>query len=502
MAFQVVSSSYLPIIRNNVASPPIVASPPPATQAWISDWMELLLKKIATNSIGPTFATRWLFVAANMVYNSYQFVTSSKTPVDFAYWKTYSKGSLISDVNVLNSWMEIACQFAFPLLIRTYMKVVLSQDEVDTLIVKHRPLVSINQDSMSSLQNLISSYLSARDADGWKQTTTFSGNLPNGDKVIFADNTVDQDLKTDLPQPELWTPLSIAGKVKKYLTPEWGTANKGVLSDAVFSELLTEVNTLFPSSEQFLKENEEVASVTATLSPQQKMIAEYWAGGPGTVTPPGMWMVFMDVVIRSNGLTLQQEIRNYTIVASGLYQAGICAWRLKRDHMQARPVQMLREKLYDQPIDESWNDKHLGQYWLPYQELNFVTPPFPDFVSGHSTFSSTCSKLFCYLLQTDQVNLANPVITLDILNYFSPIFMHHTLNFSINSIFLKPKCSQIETSQPPTGVSLGWNTWSDMALSSGQSRIFGGIHIESSNQGGLYLGRLIGDQIWDKFKNL
>lgn len=502
MSFQVVNSNPIPIIRNSIASPPVVISPPPATLGWVSDWMEMILKKISTNAIGPTFATRWLFVAANMVYNSYQFVTSSKTPVDFSYWKTYSKGLLISDVNVLNSWMEIACQFAFPLLIRNYMKVILSQAEVDTLVLKHRPLVAINQDSMNTLQQLISAYLLARDSDGWKQTTAFSGNLPNGNQVIYADNTVNQDLKTELPEPEKWTPLSIGGRVRKYLTPEWGTVNKGVLFDADFLEMLSEVSQLFPNSAQFQKENEEVKSITALLTPQQKMIAEYWAGGPGTVTPPGMWMVFLDVVIRSNGLTLQQEIRNYTIVASGLYQAGISAWRLKRDHMQARPVQMLRESQYNEPIDQAWNDQHLGQYWLPYQELNFVTPPFPDFVSGHSTFASTCAKLFCYLFQTDQVNLVNPVISLDILNYFSPILNSQTLNFSINSIFLKPRCSKIEASQPPTGISMGWSTWSDMALSCGESRIFGGIHVESSNQGGLYLGRLIGDKIWEKFKNL
>jgi hypothetical protein len=29
-----------------------------------------------------------------------------------------------------------------------------------------------------------------------------------------------------------------------------------------------------------------------------------------------------------------------------------------------------------------------GESWIPYQELRVVTPPFPEYVSGHSTFSA------------------------------------------------------------------------------------------------------------------
>lgn len=513
MSFQIHSNTvFPPIARNQIAFPqpvipvPVIPTPPPATPAWISDWMELLLNKVAVGKLGPTVTTRWMFLAANMVYNSYQFVTSGKVPVDMSYWQSYDKGVYIPSSNEgipeLESWMETACQYFFPILIRTYMNRPLSEAEVNVLKAKHSPLVAINGVSMTSLKALLSSYMSARDLDGWKNTFTFSGTLPNGSNVIYADNSVDQDLNT-LPEPTKWTPLKFGSSVKNYLTPEWGTANAGVLSSAQFTELLAAANELYPTDSQYMDEMKDVAQVAANLTPQQKMIAEYWAGGPGTVTPPGMWMVLMDVVIRSNGLTLVDEIRNYTIVAAGLYQAGICAWRLKREHLQARPVQIIRELEYGQAIDQAWNSQVLGQYWLPYQELNFVTPPFPDFLSGHSTFSSTCCKLFCYLLESDQVVLKNPSITLDIINKFSPILEDNTVNFSINSVFLMPKCSEVQVGvEPPTGVSLSWPTWSSMANSSGQSRIFGGIHVESSNQAGLYLGKLIADKIWNKFKSI
>ena len=42
---------------------------------------------------------------------------------------------------------------------------------------------------------------------------------------------------------------------------------------------------------------------------------------------------------------------------------------------------------------------------------------------------------------------------------------------------------------PQTGLCLEWTTWDQMAEDAGKSRIYGGIHYESSNQGGLSLGR-------------
>lgn len=505
IAFRIYDSPTTFVVRNSVASPPTpFPPPPPASKAWVSDWLELLLKKCALGGLGPTVVTRWQFLFSNAVWNAYAFVSDGKAPVDFPYWRSFEQGVLIASnqYDVLESWMEVACQYFVPLLIRSYMKLPLAEDEVNVIKAKHTPLVPISQSSMAVWQGLCSAYFTNRDVDGWKETFAFNGILPNGDSVIYADNTIEQNLSVDLPQPTKWTPLSLAGRTRKYLTPEWGTVNKGILGDAAFAELLEAANQMYPSDAQYEREMKDVAEITAGLTNDQKMIAEYWAGGPGSVTPPGMWMVFMDVVVRSNGLTQTQEIRNYTILASGLFQSGICAWRLKRDHLQARPVQIVRELKYNQPIEQEWNGKHLGQYWLPYQVTSFVTPPFPDFVSGHSTFSASAARLFCCLLGSDQVVLQNPMITLDILNYFSPI-LGNTTNFSINLLSILPGRSEVEPDvAPTTGVSFGFNSWSGMANSSGKSRIFGGIHVESSNQAGLYLGRLIADKIWEKMKEI
>jgi hypothetical protein len=470
---------------------------------WITDWVELLLKKVAQNKLGPTVTTRWLFLTTNIIYNSYQFITSNKTPLDTEYWTSTQKGSLSNDPNYSQSFIEKACQYFMPILINTYMNQTykVTQDELDILINKHKPLTNINTTSFNSLKSLIDSYLSLRDNDGWKLTTTFDGSLPNAGNVIKADNSQDQNLN-NLPSPNTWTPLSLNGVTKNYLTPEWGTKNKGIVNDSDFKELIDNTDLLFPSDLQYENEMKNVEEITSTLTDEQKILAEFWAGGPGTVTPPGMWVVFMDIVIRSNKLNYLKELKYYSILCSSLYQSSICAWRLKRDHLQARPIQKIRQYEYGNSINESWNNQTLGQYWLPYQELNFVTPPFPDFVSGHSTFSMSSAKIFCYLLETDSINLNNPVITNDMIQLLCPV-VTHTINFSLNNVFIFPHTSKIESSSvPSTAINLNWNCWTDMARSSGKSRLYGGIHVESSNQGGLYLGSLIADKIWNLLNNI
>ena len=469
---------------------------------WISDWIELLLKKVAENKLGPTVTTRWLFLVSNIIYNSYQFITSNKTSVDKEYWTSTKKGLLSNDPDYSQSFIEKSCQYFMPILINNYMKPLypLTQVELDILINSHKPLLKIDSKSFNSLKILIDSYLSLRDSDGWKLTTTFDGTLPNAGNVIKADNSEDQNLNT-LPSPNTWTPLSLNGITKNYLTPEWGTKNKGIVTESDSKELLDNTNELFPSDSQYETEMKETLQITDSLTDEQKILAEFWAGGPGTVTPPGMWVVFIDIVIRSNKLNYLKELKYYTILSSSLYQSSISAWNLKREHLQARPIQKIRQYEYGNAINQPWNNQTLGQYWLPFQELNFVTPPFPDFVSGHSTFSMASAKIFCYLLETDTINLNNPVITNNMVSLLSPVITK-TTNFSLNNVFIFPDTSNIQNDIPVTSINLNWNCWTDMARSSGKSRLYGGIHVESSNQGGLYLGSMIADKVWNLLKNI
>ncbi len=47
-------------------------------------------------------------------------------------------------------------------------------------------------------------------------------------------------------------------------------------------------------------------------------------------------------------------------------------------------------------------------------------------------------------------------------------------------------------------MTLSWNTFSDAAEEAGISRLYGGIHFEDGHLMGEALGRLVGDQVWEK----
>ena len=41
-----------------------------------------------------------------------------------------------------------------------------------------------------------------------------------------------------------------------------------------------------------------------------------------------------------------------------------------------------------------------GVLWLPYMPRNFVTPPFPGYTSGHSTFSRSAAEVLAAVTGT------------------------------------------------------------------------------------------------------
>ena len=563
MSFSLSSGHALNIMRNmNFSEPP---STPTPSKFWISDWLECLLQTLTINNTGPTVCNRWAFIACNCIYNSYQFITSGKTPVDYqnpsgvSYWTSTQKG--VSNIS-LESWMEYCCQYFFPLLLQTYMPYhsptfqqlpPSSSISMQSLIQKHTPLQPLDGETnywLNILKDIISTYLVARDGDGWKNTfafnTTYNNNY-NSSSYISGDNTELQDLNS-LRLPGKWTPVKINGVTKNYITPEWGSGstdpanvcNTGLLSPSDFQNLQANAQALYPSPAQFQKEISDLYNVVSNLTDKQKMIFEYWAEGPSginsngqaftsSVCPPNAWYIFIDVLMRSNGLTIVDEIRYYTMTALGLYEAGINAWKLKRTNLQARPIQTVRQLLYNPStrtnaqINQAWNPKtpgtsqDSGAYWLPYENLDFVTPPFPDFCSGHATFGAVSTRLFNYLLGQDSILLNNPVSNLEILGSLAPILAPNFSNtdtslntLAINNVFCYPGCSTIQPNpgfngnlqSPLSAVVLNYSTWNEMSIENADSREYGGVHYNSSNKAGLLLGTQIADKIWGLYKNL
>ncbi len=121
-----------------------------------------------------------------------------------------------------------------------------------------------------------------------------------------------------------------------------------------------------------------------------------------------------------------------------------------------------------------------GEHWVPYQETNFVTPPFADFPSGHSAFSQSFANTMTEWFGAT-IPSSTPY-TLSDASLLSPAFSapqtqpYGTFTFPAGG-------SQIQAATPASPVTLSFTTWQELADSAGLSRKYGGIHATSAHVG-------------------
>ena len=299
--------------------------------------------------------------------------------------------------------------------------------------------------------------------------------LPNGTSVLNVSQTVDP---ATFAQPTKWTPLVVGGKTQKYLTYTWNSVKSTGLTEASETAIKNAALAFFPTnSADRDAEVGEVVSITATLTDEQKMVAEFWAGGPGTVSPPGMFAWFWKENIKIQSPSEVTLFYSFLELGIHLFEISRIVWGLKHDAIQARPIQEIRRLYRGQPLTGYDGISIQGESWMPYQESNFVTPPFADFPSGHSAFSQVfaliMSKWFSSAMPT------NSIESMDV-NLLSPTLGNQT--HALNSFTINPATSQIQVGVvPTTPITLSWSTWQDMADQAGISRKYGGIHCTSAH---------------------
>src|SRR5947207_3043059 len=139
------------------------------------------------------------------------------------------------------------------------------------------------------------------------------------------------------------------------------------------------------------------AAVGSTRTVEQDMIALFWADGAGTETPPGHWNSIAQSVGAAWGNTVEQNARLFALLNLAMADAAICAWDAKYTYDFWRPVTAIRNGDFDGSAatvgDPTWTSF-------------IVTPPFPDYVSGHSTFSGAASTVLAMFYGTDNVAFA------------------------------------------------------------------------------------------------
>ena len=212
------------------------------------------------------------------------------------------------------------------------------------------------------------------------------------------------------------------------------------------------------------------------LTDRQKVTAEFWADGPKSEFPPGHWALIAQVVSRIRKHTLDYDVQMFFALGNALLDASIAAWAAKYKWDSVRPITAIRERYQGQQVT-SWLGPYQGygqvdgSQWIPYQAPNVVTPPFPEYVSGHSTFSSAAATILNLFTGSDTFNA---VVTVK----------------AGMSLFEPETESQAGT--PGSDVVLSWPTLTAAAKDAGLSRRLGGIHFQDGDEDGYALGRSVG----------
>lgn len=311
--------------------------------------------------------------------------------------------------------------------------------------------------------------LQYRNADG--------SNQANG----YTDTTGYQPVNTatSLNDPTRWQPLIVPnGKggftTQNYLGSHWGQVRPFALTSG--SQFRPSYQVPAADSAKYAEDVAEAISYSALLTDHQKIVAEYWADGPNSETPPGHWVNLAAEISRKRGHSLDQDIKLFFLLSNSLFDAGIAAWDAKRAYETVRPITAIRYLMKGKTI-QAWGGPFVGtvrlsgEMWSPYQASTFVTPAFPEYVSGHSTFSAAAAEILKRFSGSDLFGL---------------------------SYVVKAGSSMFEPGiVPAQDLTLSWSTFSEAADEAGLSRRYGGIHFVAADLDGRKLGRQVGASVWE-----
>lgn len=246
-------------------------------------------------------------------------------------------------------------------------------------------------------------------------------------------------------------------------------------------------------TEAYVRQIDEVISFSANLSDREKIIAEFWADGPRTESPPGHWNQLAHGIIERDNLDLIESVKLFFALNAGLLDASIATWEAKRFYDYVRPASAIRWYYQNQTIT-AWGGPGQGasaiqgENWSPYQKLDFVTPPFPEYVSGHSTFSRASAEILIRFTGSNQFYDGATRTIQDV---------NGDGEHDLFGEYIAPAGSFFIEEGPAHPVVLRWNTFLEAADEAGISRLYGGIHIQDGDLRGRKLGEQLGALVYD-----
>jgi len=253
-----------------------------------------------------------------------------------------------------------------------------------------------------------------------------------------------------------WRPT--APEYMAAVEPHWQTIRMFFSEGSMAPSAIAPVPFSSDPSSSFMVLAKEVYNVGNEMTDEQKMIANFWDCNPFAVqfqghmsiglkkiSPGGHWMGITGIVCDKKKLDFTSTMLLHTVVALALHDAFVCCWKEKYESNRVRP-----ETVINRYIDEKWK---------PFLQ----TPPFPEYVSGHSVISTTAAEVLTSLLGD---------------------------NFSFK-----------DSTESYIGLpARNFSSFRDAAAEARISRLYGGIHFRDAIENGEAQGRELGEFIIKKLR--
>ena len=238
--------------------------------------------------------------------------------------------------------------------------------------------------------------------------------------------------------PGHWVPTSTIALQQAPLLPAWGDNRAFAMTDGGACPLPPPPAYSEDRASDFYAEALEVYDTTRKLTAEQRLIARFWSDDPMlSPTPPGHWIAIALAILGDKKAGIADRVDALARLSVAVADAFIACWRSKYEYDLLRPVTYIQRL-----IDPKWRPL-------------LITPPFPEYPSGHSTQSAAAAAVL-------------------------------TAIFGENYAFSDP--THEKEGMPARPFASFWAAAEEAAL----SRLYGGIHFRSAIARGLEQGRCVG----------
>lgn len=272
-----------------------------------------------------------------------------------------------------------------------------------------------------------------------------------------------------------------------------------------------------------------------------RVLAEYWADGPTSETPPGHWNVIANSVADTPGFErriggvgpevdpLEWDVKTYFALNGAVHDAAIAAWGMKASYDSVRPISMIR---YMGGLGQSSDPggSSFDPDGLPLEGglVEVITPESSAAGERHEELADHVGEIAVHAWRGSPDDPENEtsgvgwIRAVDWVPYQRPTFVtpafagyvsgHSTFSRAAAEVltgltgtpnfpgglarWTVEQGTLLHEEGPTDDVELQWATYFDAADQAGLSRLYGGIHIPQDDIEGRIIGAQAGTAAW------